>query len=86
MGVNLGEPDGTVGDAQSAWFEARARGGTGLIIVGSVAVAYPTASFDRRQIAASNDAKGTFGPPSFKAASFLLERGRTQQRLKMQYR
>ena len=37
-------------------------------------------------IAASNDAKGTFGPPSFKAASFRLERGRTQQRLKMQYR
>ncbi len=57
MGVNLGEPDGTVGDAQSAWFEARARGGTGLIIVGSVAVAYPTASFDRRQIAASDDAQ-----------------------------
>lgn len=57
MGVNLGEPDGTVGDAQAAWFEARARGGTGLIIVGSVAVAYPTASFDRRQIAASDDAQ-----------------------------
>ena len=26
MGVNLAEPDGTVGDAQAAWFEARARG------------------------------------------------------------
>ncbi len=55
MGVNLGEPDGTVGDAQAAWFEARARGGTGLLIVGSVAIAYPVASFDRRQIAASED-------------------------------
>ena len=55
MGVNLGEVDGTVGDAQAAWFEARARGGTGLIIVGSVAVAYPAASFDHRQIAASHD-------------------------------
>ena len=55
MGVNLGEGDGTVGDAQSAWFEARARGGTGLVIVGSVAVAYPSGSFDHRQIAASDD-------------------------------
>jgi 2,4-dienoyl-CoA reductase-like NADH-dependent reductase (Old Yellow Enzyme family) len=55
MGVNLGEVDGTVGDAQAAWFEARARGGTGLVIVGSVAVAYPSGSFDARQIAASDD-------------------------------
>ncbi|MEQ1786054.1 MAG: hypothetical protein ABL966_03290, partial [Acidimicrobiales bacterium] len=38
MGVNLGEADGTVGDDQAAWFEARARGGAGLIIVGSVSV------------------------------------------------
>jgi 2,4-dienoyl-CoA reductase (NADPH2) len=57
MGVNLAEPDGTVGDAQAAWFEARARGGAGLVIVGSVAIAYPVASFDRRQIAASDDAQ-----------------------------
>lgn len=55
MGVNLAEDDGTVGDAQAAWFEARARGGVGLIIVGSVAVAYPSGSFDRRQIAGSDD-------------------------------
>lgn len=55
MGVNLGEPDGTVGDTQAAWFEARARGGVGLVIVGSVAIAYPSASFDVRQIAASDD-------------------------------
>ena len=56
MGVNLGEDDGTVGDAQAAWFEARARGGAGLVIVGSASVAYPLASTDRRQIAASEDA------------------------------
>ncbi len=56
MGVLLAEEDGTVGDPQTAWFEARARGGTGLVIVGSMAVAYPVASFDRRQIAASDDA------------------------------
>lgn len=56
MGVNLAEDDGTVGDAQAAWFEARARGGAGLVIVGSASVAYPVASTDRRQIAASDDA------------------------------
>jgi 2,4-dienoyl-CoA reductase-like NADH-dependent reductase (Old Yellow Enzyme family) len=55
MGVNLGEDDGTVGDRQAAWFEARARGGAGLIIVGSASVAYPEASTDARQIAASDD-------------------------------
>ncbi|MDQ2648492.1 MAG: NADH:flavin oxidoreductase, partial [Actinomycetota bacterium] len=57
MGTNLGEPDGTVGDSQSAWFEARAAGGAGLIIVGSVAIAYPEGSYDARQIAASSDAQ-----------------------------
>ena len=55
MGVNLGDGDGLVGDRQAAWFEARARGGAGLLIVGSVAVAFPQGSFDTRQIAASGD-------------------------------
>ena len=55
MGTNLGEPDGMVGDRQAAWFEARARGGAGLILVGSVAVAYPHGSYDARQVAASDD-------------------------------
>ena len=55
MGTNLGEPDGTVGDPMAAWYEARARGGVGLTIVGSVAVAYPVACTDARQIAASDD-------------------------------
>jgi 2,4-dienoyl-CoA reductase-like NADH-dependent reductase (Old Yellow Enzyme family) len=56
MGTNLGEPDGTVGEPMAAWYEARARGGAGLLIVGSVAVAYPVACTDARQIAASDDA------------------------------
>jgi 2,4-dienoyl-CoA reductase (NADPH2) len=55
MGTNLAEDDGTVGDRQAAWFEARARGGAGLVIVGSASVAYPVASTDRRQVAASAD-------------------------------
>jgi 2,4-dienoyl-CoA reductase-like NADH-dependent reductase (Old Yellow Enzyme family) len=56
MGTNLGEPDGTVGDRQAAWFEARARGGAGLILVGSVSVSYPAGSYDARQVACSDDA------------------------------
>jgi 2,4-dienoyl-CoA reductase (NADPH2) len=55
MGTNLGEPDGTVGDRQAAWFEARAEGGTGLVLVGSVSVAYPAGSYDARQVACSSD-------------------------------
>ncbi len=56
MGTNLGEPDGTVGDRQAAWFEARARGGAGLVLIGSVSVAYPAGSYDARQVACSDDA------------------------------
>ena len=55
MGTNLGEPDGTVADPMGAWYEARAAGGAGLIIVGSVAVAHPIACTDARQIAASDE-------------------------------
>jgi 2,4-dienoyl-CoA reductase (NADPH2) len=55
MGTNLGEPDGTVGDRQAAWFEARARGGAGLVLIGSVSVAYPAGSYDARQVACSSD-------------------------------
>src|SRR5690348_15348561 len=49
MGVNL------TGDDAVAWFGARARGGVGLVIVGSVSIAHPTGSFDARQIACAID-------------------------------
>lgn len=55
MGDLLANPDGTVGDDQAAYFEARARGGAACLIVGSVAVAYPRGAFDARQVAASDD-------------------------------
>lgn len=55
MGDLLANPDGTVSDDQAAYFEARARGGAACLIVGSVSVAYPRASFDARQVAASDD-------------------------------
>jgi 2,4-dienoyl-CoA reductase (NADPH2) len=49
MGVNLD------GDDRVAWFEARARGGAGLILVGSVSVLHPVGSFDERQAALATD-------------------------------
>src|SRR3954468_6289740 len=55
MGDELSEEDGTVGDRQLAYFEARARGGAALLLVGSVSVAYPRSSFSERQVAASDD-------------------------------
>jgi 2,4-dienoyl-CoA reductase (NADPH2) len=55
MGDSLCNTDGTISDNQAAYFEARARGGAALLLVGSVSIAYPRASFDERQTAASND-------------------------------
>ncbi|MEP6624864.1 MAG: effector protein, partial [Acidimicrobiia bacterium] len=55
MGDSLAEPDGSISDAQLAYFEARARGGAALLLVGSVAVAYPDGCVDARQVAASDD-------------------------------
>lgn len=55
MGTNLAEADGSVGDDQAAWLEARARGGAGLILVGSASVAYPAGSYGARQVAISDD-------------------------------
>ena len=55
MGDNLGDEGGFVSDRTLAYFEARARGGAALLLVGSVAVAYPAGSFDARQLALSDD-------------------------------
>ncbi len=55
MGDSLANPDGSISDAQLAYFEARAEGGAALLLVGSVAVAYPDGCVDARQVAASDD-------------------------------
>jgi 2,4-dienoyl-CoA reductase-like NADH-dependent reductase (Old Yellow Enzyme family) len=55
MGDSLGNPDGTVSARQAAYFEARAIGGAGLLLVGSVAVAYPAGTYDPRQLGISDD-------------------------------
>jgi 2,4-dienoyl-CoA reductase-like NADH-dependent reductase (Old Yellow Enzyme family)/thioredoxin reductase len=56
MGDCLAETDGAVSDRQIAYYEARARGGAGLLLVGSASVAYPTGSYGARQTALSTDA------------------------------
>ena len=48
MGDCLSHDDGSVSANQAAYFEARARGGAALLLVGSVSIAYPLASFDAR--------------------------------------
>jgi 2,4-dienoyl-CoA reductase (NADPH2) len=55
MGDCLANADGSVSENQAAYFEARARGGAGMLLVGSVSVSYPYGSFDDRQTAASDD-------------------------------
>ena len=55
MGDALANSDGTVSDRQFDYYEARARGGAALIIVGSVAVAYPGGAFSADQTALHTD-------------------------------
>jgi 2,4-dienoyl-CoA reductase (NADPH2) len=55
MGDCLAEADGSVSDLQIAYYEARARGGAGLLLVGSVSVAYPIGSYGAKQTAVSDD-------------------------------
>lgn len=56
MGDCLANDDGTVSDRQIAYYEARARGGAGLLLLGSTSVAYPSGSYGARQTALSTDA------------------------------
>ena len=55
MGVNLGEGDGTIGPRSQAYYLERARGGAGLLIMGSVAVAWPVSAVIPRQAAISEE-------------------------------
>lgn len=55
MGDALAEPDGTVSSRQIDHYEARARGGAGLLLVGSVAVEYPGGAFAAEQTALHTD-------------------------------
>ncbi len=55
MGVEIAEADGCAGESIIAYYEARARGGAGLIITEVCAAAYPHGANAARQLAASSD-------------------------------
>jgi 2,4-dienoyl-CoA reductase-like NADH-dependent reductase (Old Yellow Enzyme family) len=56
MGSNLCEPDGTPGERMLRYYEARARGGAGLVIVEVAAIAWPAGAANPNQLAVSDDA------------------------------
>lgn len=55
MGMLLGNEDGTVSDNEAAFYEARARGGAALLLVGTVCVGYPEGTNHPRMPGASDD-------------------------------
>ena len=55
MGSNLCEPDGHPGQRMQAYFEARARGGAGLVIVEVAAIAWPAGAANPNQLGISDD-------------------------------
>ena len=55
MGSNLAQADGHCGDRIQAYYEARARGGAGMIIVGVGAIAWPDGACNPNQVALSSD-------------------------------
>lgn len=55
MGSNLSEVDGHCGERIQAYYEARARGGAGMLIVGVAAIAWPAGACNPNQVAISSD-------------------------------
>ncbi len=55
MGSNLAQADGHVGERITRYYEARAHGGVGLIIVGVAAIAFPAGACIPNQVAISDD-------------------------------
>ncbi len=55
MGSNLSEADGHCGERIQAYYEARARGGAGAVIVGVAAIAWPEGNCNPNQVGISND-------------------------------
>ncbi len=55
MGLLLGHEDGTVSDNEAAFYEARARGGAGLLLIGTACVGYPEGTNHPRMPGVSDD-------------------------------
>ncbi|GAC13966.1 oxidoreductase [Aliiglaciecola lipolytica] len=55
MGSNYAEKDGHCGERIQAYYEARAKGGVGLITMGVVSIAYPAGTAEPYQVGISKD-------------------------------
>lgn len=55
MGSNLAEHDGSINDEHIAYYELRAKGGTGLILVENICVKYPEGSNGTTQLRIDKD-------------------------------
>lgn len=55
MGSNLAEADGHCGERIQAYYEARAKGGAGMVIMGVGAIAWPAGACNPNQVAISDD-------------------------------
>jgi 2,4-dienoyl-CoA reductase-like NADH-dependent reductase (Old Yellow Enzyme family) len=55
MGSNFAESDGTCGERIQAYYEARAKGGAGLLIMGVCGVAFPHGTGEPFQVGVSRD-------------------------------
>lgn len=55
MGSNLAQADGHCGERIQAYYEARARGGAGMLIVGVGAIGWPQGACNPNQVAISED-------------------------------
>lgn len=55
MGSNLSQADGHCGERIQAYYEARAKGGAGMLIVGVASIAWPAGACNPNQVAISSD-------------------------------
>ena len=55
MGSNFAEADGQCGERIQAYYEARARGGAGLLIMGVCSIAFPAGTAEPFQVGVSSD-------------------------------
>lgn len=55
MGENYGGTDGICGERAQAYYEERAKGGTGLVIMGTAAISWPSGTSEPHQLGISED-------------------------------
>lgn len=55
MGTNLANPDGSISEEHKNYYQLRAKGGTGLIVVENACVAFPLGSNGTTQLRLDHD-------------------------------